>query len=106
MAGAGFGMRPRAWRAARPAENKGRRLMRIKGLLTIVSVLAGLLVAAPAVAQGAAPATPVCATCHEAAHLAIASTHHGAKNDAQGSMCQACHGDASAHLKDPSNKPE
>ena len=28
-------------------------------------------------------------------------TAHGAKNDAQGSMCQACHGDASEHLKDP-----
>jgi predicted CXXCH cytochrome family protein len=26
---------------------------------------------------------------------------HGAKNDANGSMCQACHGDASEHLKDP-----
>ena len=28
-------------------------------------------------------------------------TAHGAKNDANGSMCQACHGDARAHLKDP-----
>ena len=29
------------------------------------------------------------------------STAHGAKNDASGSMCQACHGDATEHLKDP-----
>jgi DmsE family decaheme c-type cytochrome len=39
------------------------------------------------------------------AHASIAMSHHGAKNDAQGSMCQACHGDASAHLKDPASKP-
>ena len=29
------------------------------------------------------------------------STAHGAKNDADGSMCQACHGNATEHLKDP-----
>ena len=29
------------------------------------------------------------------------SRPHGAKNDADGSMCQACHGDATEHLKDP-----
>jgi hypothetical protein len=52
------------------------------------------------------PGHPICATCHAAAHDSIAQTHHGAKNDAQGGMCQACHGDASAHLKDPANKPE
>src|SRR2546421_4647992 len=49
----------------------------------------------------AEPATPVCAGCHQEAHASIATTHHGAKNDADGSMCQACHGDASEHLKDP-----
>ena len=49
----------------------------------------------------AQPATPVCAGCHQAAHASIADTFHGAKNDANGSMCQACHGDASDHLKDP-----
>ena len=48
---------------------------------------------------------PVCANCHEDKHLSITLTAHGAKNDADGSMCQACHGDASEHLKDPSHKP-
>jgi len=62
--------------------------------------IAGLMAAPNAMAQ-AAPVTPVCAGCHEAAHASLAFTHHGAKNDAMGGMCQACHGDASEHLKDP-----
>ena len=44
---------------------------------------------------------PVCAGCHEAQWKSIDLSHHGAKSDASGSMCQACHGDASEHLKDP-----
>jgi len=49
---------------------------------------------------------PVCAGCHEQPHASIAMTAHGANNDASGSMCQACHGDATEHLKDPiKNKP-
>jgi len=44
---------------------------------------------------------PVCANCHESQWKAIDLSAHGAKNDAAGSMCQACHGDASEHLKDP-----
>ena len=52
-------------------------------------------------AAHAQPATPICAGCHEGAHTSIAMHFHGAKNDAMGSMCQACHGDASAHLQDP-----
>ena len=52
------------------------------------------------------PPTPVCAGCHEQPHASIAMTAHGANNDASGSMCQACHGDATEHLKDPvKNKP-
>jgi len=54
-----------------------------------------------------APTAPICATCHEKAHASIDLGPHGAKNDAQGSMCQACHGDASEHLKDPTKaKPQ
>ena len=45
--------------------------------------------------------TPICATCHEDKHTSIALSAHGAKNDQSGSMCQACHGDATEHLKDP-----
>ena len=43
----------------------------------------------------------VCAACHERESRTIVMTAHGAKNDAGGSMCQACHGDATEHLKDP-----
>jgi len=69
------------------------------------------LIGAPALAQSApastAPVTPVCANCHESQHSTIMLTAHGAQNDANGSSCQACHGDASLHLKDPAkNKPE
>ena len=44
---------------------------------------------------------PICANCHEQPHMSTVMTAHGANNDAQGSMCQACHGDATEHLKDP-----
>ncbi len=68
----------------------------------IAAALAALvtLFATPALAQKA-DNTPVCANCHEQAYLSTMLTAHGAKNDASGSMCQACHGDASAHLQDP-----
>ncbi len=36
-----------------------------------------------------APNTPVCAGCHEDKWTSTALSAHGAKNDAQGSMCQA-----------------
>ncbi|HEY1326115.1 MAG TPA: DmsE family decaheme c-type cytochrome [Casimicrobiaceae bacterium] len=53
------------------------------------------------------PVVPVCAACHEREAKSIVFTAHGAKNDAQGSMCQACHGDASEHLKNPTaSKPK
>jgi DmsE family decaheme c-type cytochrome len=77
--------------------------MRFKHILYTALVAAFMaLGAAPAIAQE----KPVCATCHEAAHTSTANSLHGAKNDASGSMCQACHGDASAHLKDPAKKPD
>ena len=78
--------------------------MRFHVWIAAATALAAALVAAPAWAQRA-EATPVCANCHEQSHASIALSHHGAKNDASGSMCQACHGDASAHLRDPANKP-
>jgi DmsE family decaheme c-type cytochrome len=59
----------------------------------------------PALAQTPAAkssaSTPICANCHESQHNSIMLTAHGARNDASGSMCQACHGDATEHLKDP-----
>jgi DmsE family decaheme c-type cytochrome len=62
--------------------------------------------AEPKMAAESKPAPPVCATCHEQPHASTLMTAHGARNDAMGSMCQACHGDATAHLQDPiKNKP-
>jgi DmsE family decaheme c-type cytochrome len=70
----------------------------------LLAILAAFL-AFPALAQQKAytgsQVAPVCANCHEAQWNAIDLTPHGAKTDASGSMCQACHGDASEHLKDP-----
>jgi DmsE family decaheme c-type cytochrome len=71
----------------------------------LTSIAAGALMAAVWGSANAQPAAPVCAGCHEQSHASIALTHHGAKNDASASMCQACHGDATEHLKDPTKKP-
>ena len=84
--------------------NKGIRMRFEHCLSGVMGVVLAMFLAVPAAAQAPA-ATPVCATCHESSHASIAMSHHGARNDAQGSMCQACHGDASAHLKDPATKP-
>jgi DmsE family decaheme c-type cytochrome len=75
------------------------------GVSAMISAFA--LVTAVVTGSAFAAEAPVCATCHEQAHTSTALTAHGHKNDAGGSMCQVCHGDASAHLKDPvNNKPE
>lgn len=75
--------------------------MRFQSCLATAAVaLATVFLAPYAMAQRPAQ-TPVCANCHEQSHKSIELTHHGANNDAKGSMCQSCHGDASAHLKDP-----
>jgi DmsE family decaheme c-type cytochrome len=77
--------------------------MRLQYRLAAAIGLLAAAMAVPALAQKRE--APVCATCHEAAYASIAPTHHGAKVDAQGGMCQTCHGDATAHLKDPAVKP-
>jgi len=84
--------------------------MRIKPLLAVagpcLAAICTALLALPALAQQpSGPVAPVCANCHDAQWRAIDLTPHGAKSDADGSMCQACHGNASEHLKDPANKP-
>jgi DmsE family decaheme c-type cytochrome len=71
---------------------------------TLALVLAIPWLAFAGTAPAQAPqqsAKPVCANCHESQWNAIDLSAHGAKSDANGSMCQACHGDASEHLKDP-----
>jgi DmsE family decaheme c-type cytochrome len=76
--------------------------MQLKSILAATGLLAAFAVLMPtSVLAQAAGAKPVCANCHEQANDSIMLTAHGAKNDASGSMCQTCHGDASAHLKDP-----
>ena len=82
--------------------------MRVKTLLTALrhAALAAVLIAMPALAQQVPPG-PVCANCHAEAYTSTVMTPHGAKNDVNGTMCMACHGDASAHAKDPMKvKPE
>ena len=80
--------------------------MRFKSLIAMTGVLAAVaaFLAMPAQAQPkpADPAVaPVCANCHEAQWNSIDLSPHGAKSDADGGMCQACHGNATEHLKDP-----
>jgi DmsE family decaheme c-type cytochrome len=79
--------------------------MRFKSFIAVSGLLAALaaFIAGPAFGQAtpAEPVKPVCANCHETSHESIAQTPHGVKNDASGSMCIACHGDAAEHLKDP-----
>ena len=79
--------------------------MRIKPFVAAAGVIATHC-GAPRVArasprQPSGPVAPVCANCHDAQWRSIDLTPHGAKNDADGSMCQACHGSAADHIKDP-----
>ena len=81
--------------------------MRLKSFIAMTgAVVAGVAIfCAPVHAQQQKPPTtqeaPVCANCHDAQWRAIDLSAHGAKSDATGSMCQACHGSAAEHLKDP-----
>ena len=79
--------------------------MRFKSLIAMTGVLAAVaaLLAMPAQAQPkqAVQVAPVCANCHQAQWNSIDLSPHGAKGDADGSMCQSCHGNAAEHLKDP-----
>ena len=76
--------------------------MRVKTLLTALrhAALAAVLIAMPALAQQVPPG-PVCANCHAEAYTSTVMTPHGAKNDVNGTMCMACHGDASAPRQGP-----
>jgi DmsE family decaheme c-type cytochrome len=79
--------------------------MRFKSLIAMTGVLAAVaaLLAMPAQAQPkqTSQVAPVCANCHQAQWNSIDLSPHGAKSDADGSMCQTCHGNATDHLKDP-----
>jgi DmsE family decaheme c-type cytochrome len=76
--------------------------MKFKAMIAAGLAAMVALLALPALAQQkAADNTPICANCHEQQYQSTNLTAHGAKNDAQGSMCQSCHGDASEHVKDP-----
>lgn len=61
---------------------------------------------AQAQSPSAAPDSSVCASCHQQAVDSMASSRHGVKGDPRtpfgsGKDCLACHGNASAHLQDP-----
>lgn len=78
--------------------------MRFKSLLAVSGLLAAVaaFIAGPVFGQAKMPVqTSVCANCHESQNATVALTQHGARNDASGSMCMACHGSADDHLKDP-----
>jgi DmsE family decaheme c-type cytochrome len=80
--------------------------MRLKSILAATGLLAAFAVLmSPSVLAQPVSVKPVCANCHESQWNAIDLSAHGAKTDANGSMCQACHGDATEHLKDPAKKP-
>ena len=83
--------------------------MRFKSFIAAaVAAIVAAFLAAPAFAQlqQAPVPSPVCAECHAQKHSSTMLTAHGANNDANGSACQACHGDATAHLQDPTkSKP-
>ncbi|MBK7592518.1 MAG: DmsE family decaheme c-type cytochrome [Betaproteobacteria bacterium] len=85
--------------------------MRFKTIIAATGILAALaaFAALPALAQAAREAsssTPICVNCHEKAVKTTMLTAHGARNDVSGAACQACHGDAALHAKDPlKNKP-
>lgn len=87
--------------------------MRISTIIAAGALaLCAALPAAPAFAQqgaqqAASDNVPVCVKCHEDSDASILLTGHGAANDAKGSACQACHGDATLHLQNTSkNKPQ
>jgi DmsE family decaheme c-type cytochrome len=75
-------------------------MKRLRLLIAVSLALVGLA----AVPLARAADAPVCAECHEQSHRSTMMTAHGVKNDASGSACQSCHGDAAEHVKD-SNKP-
>jgi DmsE family decaheme c-type cytochrome len=80
--------------------------MRLKSIIVAagLSAFVAAFATSSAVAQEKKPAEPlaVCANCHERQQNTILLTGHGANYDAGGSTCQACHGNAAEHLKDPS----
>ena len=58
----------------------------------------------------AAAEPPVCVKCHKEAWEGFSQTRHAVRGDARtpfgtGRDCQACHGDASEHLKNPAKNP-
>ena len=83
--------------------------MRLKSIIAAAGFVAALAALGASTAQAQAKPTyekagdlmPVCANCHEQSHATTMLTAHGANNDAAGSACQSCHGDASQHVKDP-----
>lgn len=77
-------------------ERKGVH-MRIKSFFAasgVLAILAAFLAFPASAQQKSGSVAPVCAKRHEENWKAIDLTTHGAKNDAEGSMCQACHGNA------------
>lgn len=71
-------------------------------LATACALSLSFLWSVPASAQGA---EPVCNKCHEENQDSIKSTAHGRKQDAKGTACTNCHGDATEHVAAKGKKP-
>lgn len=78
--------------------------IRALGILWLLAVFPAML-STGALAQASTVSSQVCANCHTNA-LVMLQTKHGVKSDPRtpfgsGKECQACHGDASKHVKAP-----
>ena len=71
-------------------------------LATACALSLSFLWSAPVLAQGA---DPVCVKCHEENNDSVKHTAHGRKNDAKGTGCMNCHGDATEHVAAKGKKP-
>lgn len=89
--------------------------MKSRGLIfllaiTVVSIAAGLIRAAPQDGAGSASAatyagSDTCVACHDTVATELANTQHGKAGFAEKSPygCETCHGPASLHVDDPDN---
>ena len=81
---------------------------RLSSAVAALAAGATAFLAFPVLAQQ--PGEPVCVKCHAESYTGLAETKHGARADPRspfgsGRECQACHGDATEHLKSPTKNP-
>src|SRR5215470_4415267 len=87
---------------------RGARTTLWAGLCAGLAVLLSPLVCAEEPSES--PEQPVCVKCHADSFAGMSLTKHAVKSDFRtpwgtGKECQACHGDATEHLKNPVKNP-